>query len=259
MTRWHKRLLLLSGLFWLGVAALALTAERWGPSVFVAAVDAWLLDEPPFEADAILVLAGNTDARVASAARLYHEGWASKILLTRVDPAYESEAPLDPAVAPASLAGSTQQQLRLLQRRHGVPSEAIEVVDGPIPITSTYSEALAVSEWIRSAFPDGLDTPRRLLFTTDGFHTRRAKWIIRHVLADETLSCGEHGQTHVRAVASDDDSGAARLAQLRRQRAEVARAGAQAAPSVSDELALLATGYPIFREWSKAAVYFAAY
>jgi uncharacterized SAM-binding protein YcdF (DUF218 family) len=245
-------------LFWLGVAAVVFTADRWGPRAFVAAVDAWLLDESPFEADAILVLAGNADARVASAARLYHEGWAPKILLTRVDPAYESDAPLGTAIDPAGIARSTQHQLRLLQRRHGIPAEAIEIVDGPIPITSTYAEALAVREWTRHRSESSRSTGNhalstRLLVTTDAFHTRRSKWILRHVAEDADLALS------IRAVAADVDSGTARLAELRRRRTVAAQQPTPPNASGVDPHPFFVSGYPIFREWSKAAVYVTVY
>lgn len=118
-------------------------------------------------ADAIVLLSGDLDTRPQEAARLYHKGFAPRIVLAREkDP---------PSVQLGIWPGNTRGDLMVLQRL-GVPSAAVLVLPFPGGTTSTYDEARAVREWAYSA------RPRSLIVVTSTFHTRRAHWLFHHQL-----------------------------------------------------------------------------
>jgi uncharacterized SAM-binding protein YcdF (DUF218 family) len=136
--------------------------------LLVAAANAWIVNEPCQKADAIVVLGGGVDTRPMTAAKLFLEGWAPRILV------------LQPELSPAQQQGlmlpegdTTRQLLESLK----VPAGAIETLK--TKVTSTADESVVVAEWARDHHS------KCLLIPTDAFHTRRAGWIMRRHLAAE--------------------------------------------------------------------------
>jgi uncharacterized SAM-binding protein YcdF (DUF218 family) len=149
-----------------GLAGLLLTAAGlWlGWSALMAALGAFLVVEDPLEpAAAILVLSGSSPYREMEGARLFHEGWAPRVLLVqhgRNDEEYSAwralgiEIRSDFELRPTAL------------DRLGVPAGAVTVVEG------TADATLDELEYALAALPDG---PEPLIMVTSPFHTRRAR------------------------------------------------------------------------------------
>jgi uncharacterized SAM-binding protein YcdF (DUF218 family) len=119
--------------------------------------------DPPHLADAVVPLGGGGVGRVAQAAALLKEGYATWLVAT--------EAELD-------LPGIRSSYSELIQREaqwQGVPAERILVA--PDLVETTYDEALAV----RALAQDR--GWRSLLVVTDPYHTRRARLTFRAVFS----------------------------------------------------------------------------
>ncbi|RME72560.1 MAG: YdcF family protein [Verrucomicrobia bacterium] len=151
-------------LFWVGCSggvlfvALMLLALNL-KSLAAWAAHAWIVDELPQPADAIVVLAGSIDSRPQAAADLYQAGYAPRIIIT-VTPSGGFMTP-----------GEDIATHVILNR--GVPKEAFEILT--TPVRSTYDEAVSVAAWARE------HGATRLLVVTDPFHTRRARWAFKRV------------------------------------------------------------------------------
>ena len=134
----------------------------------------WLFVEDPLEAaSAIIVLSGALPYRPLEAARLYKDGWAPRIVLTRGKrfKRYYALKALG-LVYPEHHEVSRQVLLKL-----GVPDEAISVVEGEIH--STLSEAGQVLKALSP--PEGT----KLIVVTSKQHTRRARLIWNHVTSGQ--------------------------------------------------------------------------
>ncbi|MCD6521103.1 MAG: YdcF family protein [Anaerolineae bacterium] len=136
-------LLVLSHRWWLGAVAQLL-----------------VVDQPPAQADAILVLGGGDGSRQERAIELYQQGWAPLIISSGDKPHVPV---LDKTFAEL---GADYMVAR------GIPRQTILLLKTPI---STYEEAL---ESLQLAQKRGL---RALLVVTDNYHTRRASLVFRHV------------------------------------------------------------------------------
>lgn len=125
----------------------------------------WLVvSDPPVHADAIIVLSGDDFQadRAARAAQLYHQGWAPLVVASGSEiRAYLSESEL------------TQRDLT----SDGVPGAAIL----PFPQTDLYT--LAEARDLRK-FCIGKNW-RVVLVVTSNYHTRRARYIFRHVFPSD--------------------------------------------------------------------------
>lgn len=136
----------------LGLALTAALHPAWLPLV----AHILIVDDPPQEADAIVVLGGGTGDREVTAARLYADGYAPIVITTG------STIPL-PGMATATWADLSARELV----RHGVPDSSIlRVAEG----LSTCGDARSAS----AALPSGAN---RVIIVTDPFHTRRAEWL----------------------------------------------------------------------------------
>lgn len=127
---------------------------------------AWVVNEPPGRADAIVVLGGGLENRPFAAARLFHAGWAPRILLMKVKPGPTTELGLTPA---------EQSLTRQVLLAEGV--DATNLVEIGDNVASSYDESLAVREWMRQT------GARRIIIPTDPFHTRRVNWLYARELA----------------------------------------------------------------------------
>lgn len=130
-----------------------------------AAATAWVVDEQPDRAAAIVILGGGLNFRPAAAARLYHDGWAPLVLVPRVEPSAPEQMGLAPSEGRLTIG---------ILEKLGVPPQAIESYGRAV--TSTRDEAEAAKAWAQGKAVD------RLLIPTDPMHTRRVNWIFGKAL-----------------------------------------------------------------------------
>ena len=128
---------------------------------------AWLdVGSRPQRSDCVLVLGGDVSTRPFVAAALVKVGLAPKVLLTHAARHEDDENILAPE----------DEIAREVLLRRGVPKESIEVIGDSCEHTE--AEAHALENWLESA-------PRaRVAVVTNGWHTRRARWVFRLVLGD---------------------------------------------------------------------------
>ena len=159
--KWPHRLL------WLAACCFLLSAFCFAfrSPLLTGVANAWIVDEPLTKADAIVVLGGGLENRPFAAARLYHQGLASKILF------------MDVKLSPTSRLGITQSEKDLTRQvllKKDVPeSDCITIGDA---VASTHDEAMAVRAWVEKT------GAKRVLIPTDLFHTRRVRWLFRKAL-----------------------------------------------------------------------------
>ena len=131
------------------------------------AAKVWIVDDQLEKADAIVILGGGLESRPFEAARLYAKGLAPKILVLNVCSNKTDQM------------GITMPETELaifLLLKSEVPEEAITVIGHGV--TSTRDECIAVRHWAEE------NHPKRLIFPTEPFHTRRVKWFFRKVLRE---------------------------------------------------------------------------
>jgi uncharacterized SAM-binding protein YcdF (DUF218 family) len=146
-------------------------------------VGRWLVVEDPLvKAKAIVVLSGSLPVRALEAARLYREGYAPQIWLTRSS---EPVGTLEKMGIPFS--GEDFYNTRVLIHE-GVPSEAIHVLEPTIVNTADEIRATAAAL--------GEDKNSSIIFVTTKAHTRRTR------LLWKKLASGR-GQAVVRAASGD--------------------------------------------------------
>jgi len=138
----------------------------------------WLIVREPLDhADAIVVLSGSAtlSERVRQAARLYAEKRAPKILLTTDN-------------LQGGWSRSEQRNLYFYEiairqlNRLGVPPESIELVTPPV--TSTWDEATVLRDYAKT------HNLRSILIVTSSYHSRRALFTFRNLLADSDVQVG---------------------------------------------------------------------
>ncbi|MBI3852532.1 MAG: YdcF family protein [Verrucomicrobia bacterium] len=112
------------------------------------------------KADAIVVLGGGLQQRPFEAARLYHLGFAPRVLIVKVR--------RNPTDTVGITKGETESMTEVVLRQ-GVPANAISVIGESVSNTS--DESLAVARWAKSS------SAKSVIIPTDLFHSRRAKWI----------------------------------------------------------------------------------
>ena len=161
MFKWFKRLIAAL----LILCVLAVFGYLFREPLLRSAANAWVVNDQLASADAIVVLGGGMDTRPFGAARLFHLGLAPKILLTTTGPLPSERLGVTPP--------ETEIARRMLEKKD-VPDSAIVVA--PDIANSTYEEAIAVRAWAAT------NHIRRLIITTDVFHTRRAGWVFRKEL-----------------------------------------------------------------------------
>jgi len=144
------------------LCALLLVAYVFRAPLLTGVANAWIVNDAPEKADAIVVLGGGVECRPAAAARFYKEGLAPKILIMDVD------------LSPTEQMGVKQPEksvTRQILLRSGVPESAIETVGHAVH--NTYQESVGVKEWAKQ------NGAKRLLIATEIFHTRRVSWLFR--------------------------------------------------------------------------------
>lgn len=128
-------------------------------------------------ADALVVLSGSSTyaERVEWAAHLFHEGRASRVILTNDDnrSGWSNQEERNPLFVERAA-----EQLRAA----GVPSIRIEIL--PQPVSSTYTEALLLREYASA------NDLRSMLVVTSAYHSRRALWTLRRVFHGTEVEIG---------------------------------------------------------------------
>lgn len=119
-----------------------------------------LVDQPPAQADAIMVLGGGSGSREDRAMALYRAGLASELITSGEPPKLPGFTTSFAALSAAYLVAQ------------GAPAEVISLLP---ETTSTRDEALASLDLARQR---GYHT---LIVVTDHFHSRRAYWTFRKV------------------------------------------------------------------------------
>ncbi len=174
----RKRFLLFRVLLAAGCAGVILVF------VLFFGVGRWLVVEDPLEkARAIAVLSGRMPLRAIEAAKLYRQGYAPEVWLTRSSEPGESLKRMG-----ISFAGEDYYNARVLVHE-GVPPEAIHVLEPPVVNTADEIKVLAAML--------APEKDRTVILVTTKPHTRRARLLWRRLAAGQ-------GRGIVRA--SSDDS-----------------------------------------------------
>jgi len=153
-----------SGLRWLLLLA-AVGFFLWREAGF------WLVVDNPQKADLVVVLAGETEQRLARGLQMVSQGMAPRMLLD----------------APAATKIYHRSQLELAQQYLSGLPEAAKLSVCPIVGLSTRNEARDVARCLADPAM-GLAGVRRILLVTSDFHTRRALAIFRHEVSGVEFS-----------------------------------------------------------------------
>ncbi|OGB93727.1 MAG: hypothetical protein A3G35_14170 [candidate division NC10 bacterium RIFCSPLOWO2_12_FULL_66_18] len=147
----------------LAVLLVLILAVYLGRPYLLTAIGRYLITEhPPGKADLILVLSGQTVLRVPEAARLYHEGFAPKILLTREPTVRGTEELLRVGLR---FPDSQETAITILEALR-VPRNVILTISERAD--STRAEMLTVVRFLKS------HPAKRLIIVTNKSHTTRA-------------------------------------------------------------------------------------
>jgi uncharacterized SAM-binding protein YcdF (DUF218 family) len=135
---------------------------------------ALVVDDPLAPVEVIVASIAAARADILEVARLYHEGIAPRVVLARwqKEPLDDEMRRLDVPWLPI-----TDLAVAMLERS-GVPSNAIQVLAGPIDGLNT--EIVTVAEFAHQ------EKPTSLLFVTARSHTRRARWLLERLLPEGT-------------------------------------------------------------------------
>jgi uncharacterized SAM-binding protein YcdF (DUF218 family) len=161
-----KRWLSLLGLLLLGICCLAAVAIFFRVPIFRGMAEAWIVNEPLVKADAIVVLGGGLVNRPFAAAKLYHDGFAPKVLYMDVKLNATEELGVYP---------SEKELTRRMLLSNNIPETALVSIGHNV--ASTYDESLAVRAWIEK------NGAKSIIIPTDPFHTRRVRWLFQKRLA----------------------------------------------------------------------------
>ena len=144
-------------------------------------VGRWLVVEDPLRpAQSIVVLSGLMPTRAMEAARLYRQGLAPAVWLTRSD-----EPGVSLRAMGISYVGEDFYNLRVLVHE-GVPPEAIHILEKPI--VNTADEVRVISEEMKPGSP--------VIVVTSKVHTRRVRTLWRRLAASR-------GEAIVHAASGD--------------------------------------------------------
>lgn len=131
------------------------------------AVGEWLdVGEAPRAVDYVLVLPGNEVGRPFVAAALIKAGFAKTALVPQTEMSPEVEDGIYPP---------PHEIIKRVLHKRGVAAKRIRVLEGSS--SSTYSDAQALATHLANE-----PQQRSVAVVTDGYHTRRSRWIFRRVL-----------------------------------------------------------------------------
>lgn len=125
-----------------------------------------IVDDPLVPADALVMLNGEVETRPFHAADLFHRKMAPLILVAKTAQSPPEQLGILPNTADVAID---------VMKKLGVsPKDAVRV-DTPDGVTSTWDEALALREYIRTR------PIRQIIVVTSAFHTRRTAWTFKKV------------------------------------------------------------------------------
>lgn len=136
--------------------------------------------EEPRPADLIFILGGDMHIRPSAAAELYRDGFAPRIVMSRVEDTPGSAMGIYPNETDASV---------MLLTRLGVPDSAIVMLKTPGGVTSTREEADQLHQYL-----DRHPASRVLVVTSD-YHTRRTRWLMESEMSDLPTEFSMYGAT----------------------------------------------------------------
>jgi len=119
-----------------------------------------IVSDDPIQADAIVLLNGG-EIRALTAAQLYVQQYASRVLIAQAEERPSQSLNIAP--------NSTEVSVALLVSE-GVPRDSIMVLEYGSGVTSTFDEAIAHTRYMYD------HKIERVLLVTSAFHTRRARW-----------------------------------------------------------------------------------
>lgn len=130
------------------------------------------VQDPLEHADAILMFAGDIDARPPLTAELFRQGLAPRVVLVR---------PEDRAAQRLADVPNESELARRVLIRLGVPDSAITIVPADTPATSTREEASVFAAYVERT---GM---QRVIAVTSAYHTRRSRWALRRALESDSV------------------------------------------------------------------------
>jgi uncharacterized SAM-binding protein YcdF (DUF218 family) len=148
----------------IAVAVILVAAYFALPSILTAAARVLIEEDDPVRADVVMALAGDPRcAREREAARLYHEGLATTVIVSG---------------APVSHGLHTGEVSRRQVIAHGVPAAAVVVLRAS---WNTRTEAMELARVMRER------GWRSAILVTSAFHSRRAAYTMRRAARDLTF------------------------------------------------------------------------
>jgi uncharacterized SAM-binding protein YcdF (DUF218 family) len=164
-------------LFWACAALLLvlIAVTLLAPDRVLAPLGSFLdVSEQPRPVDYVLVLNGDPETRPFAAAALVHAGLAKQVLLTQQRLTLESNN---------VQGGETLSELELTRQiliARGVPADAIQILPGEIG--SSYDELRKLVEFLTER------PTATAAVVTNGFHTRRSRWVLNHLFGERANS-----------------------------------------------------------------------
>ena len=155
-----------------------------GSAITFVRIGQWLVvQDPLLQATAIAVLSGGMPGRALEAARIYKQGYASRVWLT-----HSTEPGATMEKLSVSYVGEEEYDRQILIHE-GVPATSIEIIDPPI--VNTADEMQTIGAALRK---QPLHT---VILVTSPVHTRRAKALWNRLARND-------GVAIVRPVSDDD-------------------------------------------------------
>lgn len=148
--------------------------------IFTAVGNFLVVSDPLQKADAIAVLSGSGVIRGRTAADLYLQGLAPRILITREDYRYRSEELARYGIHVLEEHEIAREVLRYMK----VPQDCVSVLDGYNE--STVAEARKYLDYMQS------HRLNRLLVVTSNFHSRRSRIIFRRIFSGSNITVLVH-------------------------------------------------------------------
>jgi uncharacterized SAM-binding protein YcdF (DUF218 family) len=126
---------------------------------------ALIVEDAPRSADAIVVVAGGIPAREATAASLYRQGLAPRVVVSN----QRTPERVRELMSLGIRSHDFQTEARLVLERHGVPSRALVLLSEPVDITEAELRLVGVAAQARGW--------RRVILVTSPQHSRRVKLV----------------------------------------------------------------------------------
>jgi uncharacterized SAM-binding protein YcdF (DUF218 family) len=136
-------------------------------NLFAGAGNFLVVSDKLERADIIFLLNGDTTTRPYHAAELFHQGWAPKVVIARME---DSES-----VRLGAYPNPTDSNIEVL-RKLGVPEARIEQLRPEKGVMHTADEAKALLAYVRS------NSIHKVIIVTSDLHSRRSKYTFRRAL-----------------------------------------------------------------------------